>query len=561
MPYRLLDVNGDTVTSNVPGLLGGNRRLKIYGRLDCPSARRALPNGYAKRRVFFADEATAIAAGYRPCAVCMPVEYRRWKTSMPPTGRTLRARRIRALGAAVALALCVARPSHAQSADTGRLEGTVTDSVHARPLAGVRVVAVGTDSLSATLRATTSDSAGRYHIDSLSAGRYVVGFESPLLDSLELTVSPREATLASGTATTLDLALPPAAKLRAALCPGVALPAGTGVIVGHVVSAESESPLPGTEIAMQWHDIGVVKQRRLRAISEERSASVITDMDGWYRVCGVPTGAWVSMQVQRGERTGSVIRTHVDDTLGIVVRHLSLVTGARTSTDSAAATSATDAARGTAGVNGVVVGPEGAPVPAAEVRVRGTRAVARTDSAGTFRLRGLPAGTQQLEVRRVGYVVAELPVELRSGTATTSIVRLQRITVNLDSVFIVATRPKYPDFYVHKSAGWGRFLGPEEIAKQRVARTSDIIEKIPGFVVLQQGYRAVVVGALGGAMSCPATIVIDGVRVPFEFGASIDEWHPTQIGAIEAYPAHMAFMAPPEFGNNPCGVVAIWTAR
>ena len=34
-----------------------------------------------KHRVFFADEAAAIAAGYRPCAVCMRGEYRRWKAT------------------------------------------------------------------------------------------------------------------------------------------------------------------------------------------------------------------------------------------------------------------------------------------------------------------------------------------------------------------------------------------------------------------------------------------------------------------------------------------------
>jgi methylphosphotriester-DNA--protein-cysteine methyltransferase len=34
-------------------------------------------------RVFFADEATATAAGYRPCAVCMRDEYRAWKAAQP----------------------------------------------------------------------------------------------------------------------------------------------------------------------------------------------------------------------------------------------------------------------------------------------------------------------------------------------------------------------------------------------------------------------------------------------------------------------------------------------
>jgi methylphosphotriester-DNA--protein-cysteine methyltransferase len=84
MSYNLIDMNGNAVPSEQPGLLGGNRRLKIYGRLDCPSALRALPRGYARHRVFFADEATAIAAGYRPCGTCMREEYRRWKSARAP---------------------------------------------------------------------------------------------------------------------------------------------------------------------------------------------------------------------------------------------------------------------------------------------------------------------------------------------------------------------------------------------------------------------------------------------------------------------------------------------
>ena len=79
--YRLVGPDGRLHGSAVPGSLGGNRRARIYGRLDCPSARRALARGggYATHRVFFADEATAVAAGYRPCGVCMRAEYAAWK--------------------------------------------------------------------------------------------------------------------------------------------------------------------------------------------------------------------------------------------------------------------------------------------------------------------------------------------------------------------------------------------------------------------------------------------------------------------------------------------------
>ena len=61
--------------------LGGNRRNKVYGRLDCPAALRALKQGntYAKYRVFFKEEETAIAAGYRPCGTCMRQQYNEWK--------------------------------------------------------------------------------------------------------------------------------------------------------------------------------------------------------------------------------------------------------------------------------------------------------------------------------------------------------------------------------------------------------------------------------------------------------------------------------------------------
>lgn len=67
--------------SRTAGTLGGHRRGKVYGRLNCRAAQRAIADGgYVKNRVFFADEQTALAAGYRPCAVCLPEKYRAWKT-------------------------------------------------------------------------------------------------------------------------------------------------------------------------------------------------------------------------------------------------------------------------------------------------------------------------------------------------------------------------------------------------------------------------------------------------------------------------------------------------
>ncbi len=80
--WKLLGPGGP-YESDVPGTLGGHRRSKIYGRLDCAGAARAIARGgpYPTHRVFFRDEKAAVASGYRPCAGCMPAEYKRWKGS------------------------------------------------------------------------------------------------------------------------------------------------------------------------------------------------------------------------------------------------------------------------------------------------------------------------------------------------------------------------------------------------------------------------------------------------------------------------------------------------
>jgi methylphosphotriester-DNA--protein-cysteine methyltransferase len=88
--FTLVGPDGRPQRSSTPGSVGGHRRSKIFGRLDCPSALRAIARGgYVDGRVFFRDAETALRAGYRPCAVCMREEYRSWKAALQrPSRRT-----------------------------------------------------------------------------------------------------------------------------------------------------------------------------------------------------------------------------------------------------------------------------------------------------------------------------------------------------------------------------------------------------------------------------------------------------------------------------------------
>ena len=81
--YRLIGPDGKEYLSPEKGQYGGHTGTKVYGRMDCPAAMRAL-NGplrdvYIQHRVFFKDEATALAAGFRPCGACLREKYKQWK--------------------------------------------------------------------------------------------------------------------------------------------------------------------------------------------------------------------------------------------------------------------------------------------------------------------------------------------------------------------------------------------------------------------------------------------------------------------------------------------------
>jgi hypothetical protein len=345
------------------------------------------------------------------------------------------------------------------------------------------------------------------------------------------------------------------------VCFGATLPAETGVILGHVVSAETDGPLVGVTIAMQWRDLGV-DRKTLRPIKGVRSDSVITDRDGWYRMCGVPTGTWISVQIQQDKRIGVALRTRIDDTLGIAIRHLSFSPSeSRTDADTGGAHTdgmAVAGATGTARLSGRVLGPTNEPVPHAEVRVRGAAGATRTDSTGAYSLGHLPAGTQILDVRRFGYEVAEVQIELRRGVTTEKDVRLRRVVVTLDTMRTFASR--YPEFNQHRyhTTYRGYYFGPEELMNLHPIYASDILNRVPGMWVEGRGPQAKVsFRRHAGNFTCPPNVVVNDVE-----GWSFADVNMRDVGAMEVYlGSDPPGMFSPWMYDKGCGAVVIWTKR
>jgi len=72
--------DGRQFASRLPGQVGWHVAVASMDVLIAVRHCRRLPvGGYVRQRVFFVHEEDARAAGYRPCAVCMPAAYAVWK--------------------------------------------------------------------------------------------------------------------------------------------------------------------------------------------------------------------------------------------------------------------------------------------------------------------------------------------------------------------------------------------------------------------------------------------------------------------------------------------------
>ena len=450
--------------------------------------------------------------------------------------------------------LLVARASGAQSASGGRIDGTVTDSVHALPLAGVSVSATRLGAESETTLVVTSDERGHFHFDSLAPGDYGVGFASALLDSLEFGGPATRVAVTRGDASRVALAIPSGETLRALACPGMTLVRGTGAMLGMVTDAATDQPLRGAQVAAMWTELtfdGVMR----RVSTAEHSGGVLTDSAGQYRLCGVPTDSWLLVQVQHHERVGAAFQVLVGEASGVLLKHISLGDdGARPLASLAAAEAGAaplPPLAGTASLAGVVRSPTGHPVVGAQVRVVSTEPLARTDDVGQFTLTGLPSGTQELEVRELGATIFRQPVELRSGRTAREEIVLRRV-VSLDTMRAVASkRFRYDKFESNRRTSLtGIFFAQEDIERRHPQEVSDLFDSMVSFRVVGQGSGARLMNLRG---RCSPNVVVD-----YREGQDINSVPPALVAAIEVYPTTNG--APAEL-TNLCGVVRIWVKR
>jgi len=493
---------------------------------------------------------------------------------------------MRTVVAVSAMSLVLSGALAASQSPIGHLEGMVKGTLASRPIDGAQVLLVRLESDTSVAISARVDARGRFHVDALPTGHYLVQVSHPTLDSLDMALPTDRLVVSDGRTTRSDLLVPSGAMLRDMVCAGVALAPDKGVVAGHVVDADSDAPILGAKVVVAWTAI-TIDRKKHKIITERRSGAVTTNRLGEYRMCGVPADQSLELQVQHQERIGAAMRLSVSRDEGVVVRDLSLsmqfaptlaaldsleqLLISRAAADSAIIADAASVGRaanadstppelaltGTAILSGTVHGMSGQAVSGAEIRVRDARPFTTTDAQGRFLLSGLPPGTQVLVVRKLGYALGEIPVDLRPNARREELVQLGR-AVALDSVRVLAKRPPLAEFeYNRRTNMFGHFLTLGDIQRSQAKKTSDLLSRMGGYVMEGRSryvkMMAMQTGPSDTARCRSANVVIDGT----ELGWDVDDVVPNQIAGIELYKD--ASSAPLKYaGKANCGLIVIW---
>ena len=463
-----------------------------------------------------------------------------------------------------AIVIAAAMPA-AAAAQLARLRGRVFDSVAALPLVGARVEFVNADDRARIVFSTTSDSLGRFVLDSVARGRYIAGFLHPMLDSLGLAFTQRQLVVNADGDVRVDLAVPAPERIETALCGHTSDKDTTGVVLGYVLNAHGFTAIDSATVIAQWAEISLGRGGVSRTLLYRATRS---DAEGWFALCGVPAATSVIVRAVSGIDTSGAIEIDVPKTRiarrVLYVDHPTATDTAVVRTDTTAAVAvvrdATPAMLRRGSVSGWVRTEDGVPIPGARVRLFGSEVVTETNNEGEFELSGVPAGTQTLMTRAIGFVPDERAVDLTDRHIPV-IVGLLAIRRFLDTVHVKADRGSFMSavgFEDRKKGGAGRFFTNKDVEQLHPAELSDLLRHAPSLDLRTDNAHNVTIRMRGDVGSCTPAIFLDGKQLVYWTLADLNSLvQPDELVGMEVYTPSMT---PAEFRTKVgCGTIVVWT--
>ncbi len=448
------------------------------------------------------------------------------------------------------------------------LKGMVVDSASGKGVANARVMLRGTQ-----LEAT-SDGDGRFAIPGMLFGSYTADVHTPSLDSVGA-VTTSEIQFTDSTSI-VQLAAPTAAQVAGTVCADSKLlehDPPVGILAGTVRQAGDSAPPPSVLVVAQWLEFAMhgTSEQPLPTAAV-RALGARTDEHGEYRICGLPVDTRIIVQASVDGAKAETDTLHIWSTTRFVRADLTV--------DAHAAPTSTFT--GT-----VLTRSTRTPVAGAEISFPDLSRLALTDTAGAFLLADLPAGTQHIVIRRLGFGPLDTTIALLANRVARRTIYLDHAT-QLDSMVVTAAPIVLPGFDDHRKVGLGQFLTRADLAKMEDRRLSSVLQQMRGVRVLpgtgnlawlvsSRGITSIGTssGALhipspgehaeGARVDCYAHVYVDGHlmpgRSPNDPLFDINSIQPQQIEAIEYFAGPSE--TPLEYSNLNaiCGVLVIWTRR
>ena len=469
------------------------------------------------------------------------------------------------------LAISVRAQAYGPTAKSDRqasaILGIVADSLHGGPLVQAVVTVV-----QLPRKSVMTSSSGAFRIDSLPPGRYTLEIQHAVIDSLGIQLISDTLTVAAGETQTVLLSVPSAARIAATVCSPQQRQLGPAALIGHVLDADTDKPAAGTQVSVAWLETEVSKQVGVHTMPRVRKAIVAPD--GTYRLCGLPPTLNATLQASFGTaKTAEVAIQTTEEILTLKFLRLPLqqappadhpaqpTTSVTTSTAGSTTAQPAPLQTGHAVVTGQVTTRGGAPVEGARVTVQGATPSTASGKDGNFTLSGVPAGTQLVLVRQVGYDPVQLPLDITTRGPNRIAVQLGEYHAQLATVHVPTKVPPSDldrtGFPRRKRSGMGRYITEDDIEKEQPVYTSDVLRHINGLHILGSGQNVSVTTSRGDGC---VQYLVDRNSISPNQGVSIDELvRPDDIAAIEFYQPLEIPLELTGSNSSGCALVVIWT--
>lgn len=442
-------------------------------------------------------------------------------------------------------------------APLARLTGVVYDSLTAAALPSA-IIQVVSPSDPSRIRSARSGADGRFAVDSLPVGVYLVGFLHPTLDDFGVEAGLTQLQVTTGGTVEVTLATPSPRTIVTMRCgPGDQ----GGTWLGVVRSAQGGSLEAPARVRAQYTEV-TAGPSGVERRSPNRFASATET--GAFAVCQLPVGQPLRVRGFAGADSSGVLELKVPPE-GILVRDLWVGRAERVvaAPGGRGGTPPDAQLRGAARLRGVVRDARGNPMASARVEVVGSGIGGATTSGGQFTLQGLPAGSYMLEARALGYEPTRVPVDLVLTGEPTVEVLMAAAAPKLDTLRVRATADLWavpPEFEQRRKSGFGRFIDPAWLEERKPQVMADIFRSTPGIVTMpgQMGREQVLMRGTGMTGSCVPAVFLNGLQIPMPDGNLDTVIQPMDVRAVEIYPR--AATAPIQFQTRTgCGSIVIWS--